>query len=688
MTQARVHANQRTTGARGRCSGAAWLVAAIIAAAAIAQESPHGYLLLTRPLSAASITGPLYRVDLSSGTPVLMDSGQCTGPCYSPDGAKVAYARDNSIYVKSSDGTGDPQDLGIACPTGSMPVMNWVVRADSEFIYWSESTPHIYRTSLAQPSKQTAWTGTAALISASISLNGKYACARTDSDSIMEIDLSAGTRVAGTGSASSISPTGRLFSLNNLSGKECVVMEFFREFYQGVYSPPSGSFDNHRFSRSNCDYMVFTADDTAAYLLRWRDSTVTYGGIGTAWDYFSAEPGTIDLTAPQEPAYVIAEPTSYSTMTLKWSAAADEESGIAFYNIYKIIDGVETRINTAFRRVMNESGLSELSENSYLVSAVNLAGMESPLSSVAAAATPADTFAPEIISVRAVSDSTRVIIRFSEPLDPTSARDAANYSINPEVIVESASYDSAGVVVNLKVSGLQENITYTLEMRNVKDRAQAANAIASPKTREFSFIKEASQERITVLFPNGGETFSAGDTITIRWEADEEITNVVIQFSADNGKTWNQITPRGSIGRTSEQWGAFPWVVPEEVEEGVATVTDRARIEVKSYFDPDRDISDSAFAIVPRNQGAIRKGFPGRRQSGLTVARMDNGRINISFPPEIRTDAVKVFDISGRMLMRVPVVRGAQSNAIRAPYGAGMYMVGFRNNNQAVLYCR
>jgi hypothetical protein len=79
----------------------------------------------------------------------------------------------------------------------------------------------------------------------------------------------------------------------------------------------------------------------------------------------------------------------------------------------------------------------------------------------------------------------RIIIRFSEPIEPSSACDAANYSIAPEVAVQSVRQVAPDRVV-LRVLPLATERAYTLHVRNVRDTSVRRNPIADRTAIPFT----------------------------------------------------------------------------------------------------------------------------------------------------------------------------------------------------------
>jgi hypothetical protein len=72
----------------------------------------------------------------------------------------------------------------------------------------------------------------------------------------------------------------------------------------------------------------------------------------------------------------------------------------------------------------------------------------------------------------------------------------------------------------------------------------------------FSQQSFAQGITVTLTSPNGGEAWTAGTTHNITWTS-SGITNVKLEFSANNGSSWNTITTS-----TSATVGSYEWTVP------------------------------------------------------------------------------------------------------------------------------
>jgi hypothetical protein len=91
---------------------------------------------------------------------------------------------------------------------------------------------------------------------------------------------------------------------------------------------------------------------------------------------------------------------------------------------------------------------------------------------------------------------------------------------------------------------------------------------------------------ISVVSPNGGESWQAGSTHDITWLSSGVSGNVKIDYSANGGQSWTAVS--ASTGNT----GKFSWSVP-------AVASSSCLVRVSSLDGKSSDASDAAFTIAP-----------------------------------------------------------------------------------------
>lgn len=100
--------------------------------------------------------------------------------------------------------------------------------------------------------------------------------------------------------------------------------------------------------------------------------------------------------------------------------------------------------------------------------------------------------------------------------------------------------------------------------------------------QEYFIVYEIITEQVVVTYPNGNESFYPGGVEAIHWDATNTTEDFLLEYSTDNGSTWNTITTVNSGLRL------FSWSVP-------STITGDAKIRVTSGAHQDE--SDATFSI-------------------------------------------------------------------------------------------
>jgi hypothetical protein len=159
-------------------------------------------------------------------------------------------------------------------------------------------------------------------------------------------------------------------------------------------------------------------------------------------------------------------------VVLSWAKVDDPESGIDHYNVYRD----DTKVGESRETTYSDKSLGEETAYSYRVAAVNGGNLEGPKSAPGQVKTLVDTAAPSILHVLAM-DRTRLKVAFSEPVAQAGAETAANYALDNDVTIAGAALSADLKSVTLTVSKLMPDKTYSLSVKNIKDRARRTNVM-------------------------------------------------------------------------------------------------------------------------------------------------------------------------------------------------------------------
>lgn len=109
--------------------------------------------------------------------------------------------------------------------------------------------------------------------------------------------------------------------------------------------------------------------------------------------------------------------------------------------------------------------------------------------------------------------------------------------------------------------------------------------------QEYYIVYEVISDEITVTYPNRGEKLVPGEQESIFWDAPESSGTFDIEYSDDNGASWNTVT-----NNVSSDLRTYDWTVPNNV-----TGTGMVRVTRGGVS----DMSDSTFSIAPLVTGQI-----------------------------------------------------------------------------------
>jgi hypothetical protein len=156
------------------------------------------------------------------------------------------------------------------------------------------------------------------------------------------------------------------------------------------------------------------------------------------------------------------------------------------YSISSGIDILSAYLSTNLNKVyLNTTTHTQGQNYTLLVSNVrDLAGnIISPNHNSAQYSFIPDVIPPNIMGIT-VTSSQSITVKFSELLDPVTAKNKNNYSVSNNIVIISASLLPDSMQVKLKTTKQSAEIDYTLAVSNVKDRS---GNIQSPSPRNIAY---------------------------------------------------------------------------------------------------------------------------------------------------------------------------------------------------------
>ena len=207
------------------------------------------------------------------------------------------------------------------------------------------------------------------------------------------------------------------------------------------------------------------------------------------------------------------------------------------------------------------------------------------------------TIQTHTISVPAGTSRLRAMIYWADPGgSPTAAVSLVNnldFSLtdptattwNPWIL------DPTPVAANLSapairgVDSLNNMEQVTIDNPSPGDYTLTVNGYAVPSgVQQYYIVWEFRNEELTVTYPNGGEGLVPGQTEVLRWDGERDQGDYLLEYTADNGATWNTIA--AAVPQNVQQYN---WTVPNTVS---------GAVKVKVSRNGFSDDSDTSLAII------------------------------------------------------------------------------------------
>jgi WD40 repeat protein len=197
------------------------------------------------------------------------------------------------------------------------------------------------------------------------------------------------------------------------------------------------------------------------------------------------------------------------------------------------------------------------------------------------------------------------------------------------------------------------------------------------------FAAVACQAQLKIISPNGGEILKPGSTFLIQWSGVSATEKINLDYSTDNGTTWNSIT----TGVTGLQYN---WLVPNTLSNQcllIATLPGRV-VRDSALFDTVRHATDPhyGFGWSPDSRYIAFSGYPADLllTSDLSIyySFTTDNAITVTLSPDSKrilyrgyNNPAVMLDIPTKTVLRqypIPVVR----NVLWNPAGGSFMSIG------------
>lgn len=245
------------------------------------------------------------------------------------------------------------------------------------------------------------------------------------------------------------------------------------------------------------------------------------------------------------------------------------------------------------------------------------------------------------ISVPAGTTSLRAMIYWADPGgSPTSAislvnnldftvTDPSAVSWNPWILDPTPLAASLSAPAIRGVDSLNNMEQVTLENPAAGDYILTVNGYSVPSGMQTYYIVwEFRNEQLTMTYPIGGEGFVPGQTEVIRWDGERDQGDYQLEYTTDDGATWNVIS--ASVPQNVQ---LFNWTVPNTVS---------GAVKVKVSRNGFSDESDTSLAII-------------NLPTGITVDWACPDSVKLSWNPVNGAAGYTVYKLGQKFMERVTV---------------------------------
>lgn len=632
------------------------------------------------------------------------DGASITGPCFSPDGSRLAFSRRaldgpqgswrQMIYTVSPDGSGLDSICLAENPKCLQLCLSWT---SDGCLYWSEETRSVFRADLSSRTRETV--GSLSDFSGPKPLPLQVDAIKMSLDGTrggfmvynvgwcMGLDFTKWTSTSyGVGCQATVSPNGGLVTHSStMPGYQFHQVGFIRDFETttivdtflapGAVPGDTGALPRinfFRFSHSSDGHITFRGEDALdgnAYIHDLlSNETVNIGDV-IPFDFRpSSAPGptgahvvldTDELrfaspdgsTPPPRTVTLITDGSvpEHVRVTIEPSTATWLRTERAAAELTVSVDPSALPPGSHHARIGVSGGPADDGDVCTVVFDVN-----TPI--------PAPTY-----------------LRVGRFTDPSSSVGLSWVDhTNGECSYEVQRTDSTGTARTIALlprgvhtcrDTVPEPGAYTYRVRAVGDSGMSG--YSAPKT-----IRLLYEPSVTVLAPHAGSIWRPGATQRIEWHT-AFVSNIQIKYSLNGGDDWLLVTTAGSITTDHPSWGNFAWRVPD-IE------ADSVLVRIEAYSNTRLGTTSPYFAIASASRaGRTETKNPAAIGAGMRFPTTLSVTGPIRFPAGLSAgpaSTIALYRLDGALVAERPLPLQSHSHGFTWDPGVrGVYVLRIRS---------
>lgn len=240
------------------------------------------------------------------------------------------------------------------------------------------------------------------------------------------------------------------------------------------------------------------------------------------------------------------------------------------------------------------------------------------------------------ITIPANTSQLKIMLYWSDPAATPGATTALVNDLDLTVTDPTGTISNPWILNSTpNVSALSQPATTGVDRLNNMEQVLINNPTAGNYTinvtgfnvpmgaQKYYIVYDVIEEPLTITYPDGGESLTPGSTEYIQWDAVNTSGNFTLEYSTDNGTSWNNITT------TSSNASLYEWTIPNDISGScLVRITDG---------NGANDQSDVEFSIA-------------NRVSGISITQVCPTYINVTWNQVLGASSYDIYTLGQKFM--------------------------------------